>query len=173
MLRTLMAKTRVLETIAAVWTPQVKLNNKVNFQIINEAHLYWYHLIIIFQMLHRQINPMPRRNHLPGLNLSLINNLQELKNTGREILMEVPPVANLVLVRPFRELVLLTQTCKLCLKKVKMVNSMSAPTCSKLINNSLKLVEVRRKKHLVSYLKKGVKHHLKTLLCFKTERILI
>tara|TARA_B110000285_G_C14789005_1_gene452142 strand:+ start:74 stop:595 length:522 start_codon:yes stop_codon:yes gene_type:complete len=173
MLRTPMVKTQVLETTAAVWTPQVKLNNKVNFQIINEAHLYWYHLIIIFQMLRQQISPMHRRNHLLGLNLSLINNLQELKNTGREILMEVPPVANLVLVHPFLGLVLLTQTCKFCLKKVKMVNSMSAPTCNKPINNSLRLVEVRRKKHLVNYLKKGVRHHLKTLLCFKTERILI
>ena len=137
MLRTPMVKTQVLETTAAVWTPQVKLNNKVNFQIINEEHLYWYHLIIIFQMLHQQISLMHRRNHLPGLNLSLINNLQELKNTGREILMEVLLVANLVLVRPFLGLVLLTQTCKFSLKRVKMENSMSAPTCNKQINNSL------------------------------------
>jgi hypothetical protein len=171
MLRTLMVKIQVLETTAAVWTPQVKQNNKVNFQITNVAHLYWCHLIIIFQMLHQQISLMPKRNHLLGLNLSLINSHQEPKNTGREILMEVLLVANLVLVRQFLGLVLLTQTCKFYLKRVKMENNMSAPTCNKQINNNLMQVEARRRKHLVKYLRKGVKRHLKTLLCFKTETI--
>tara|TARA_B110000285_G_C14788697_1_gene451993 strand:- start:65 stop:616 length:552 start_codon:yes stop_codon:yes gene_type:complete len=166
-----MVKIQVLETTAVVWIHQVKLNNKVNFQITNVAHLYWCHLIIIFQMLHQQISPMLKRNHLLGLNLNLINSHQELKNTGREILMEVLLVANLVLVRPFLGLVLLTQTCKFSLKRVKMENSMSAPTCNKQINNSLTQVEARRKKHPVKYLRKGVKRHLKTHLCFKTETI--
>jgi hypothetical protein len=73
------------EMIAAVWILRVKLNSKVNFQITNEAHLYWCHLTTTFQMLHLQISQMPRRNHLLGHNLRLINNHQELKNTGREI----------------------------------------------------------------------------------------
>jgi hypothetical protein len=121
------------ETIAVVWTPRVKLNNKVNFQITNEGHLYWCHLTIIFQMLHQQINQMPRRNHLLGHSLSLINNHQGLKNTGREILMAVQ-VVNLALARPFLELVSPIQICKFYHKKVKMVNNMVAPTCNNRIN---------------------------------------
>ena len=117
MLRMPMVKIQALGTIAVAWTPRVKLNNKVNFQITNVAHLYWCHLIIIFQMLRQQISQMPRRNHLQGHSLSLISNRPGLKNTGREILMAVQ-VVSLALARQCREQVLPTQTCKLLHKKL-------------------------------------------------------
>jgi len=78
-----MLQIMVQETIAAVWTPQVKLT-KVSFQITNEALHYRFLLIIIFQMHHLLTNQTLRR-HLPVHNLSLTNNHQELKITGKEI----------------------------------------------------------------------------------------
>lgn len=51
-------KTLMQETIAAVWTHQVKLNNKVNFLIIKEERLFLFHPTITFQMRHRQTNQM-------------------------------------------------------------------------------------------------------------------
>jgi hypothetical protein len=45
-------RTLMQETIAAVWIQQVKLNNKVNFLITKEEHLYLFHLTITFLMRH-------------------------------------------------------------------------------------------------------------------------
>ena len=122
-----MAQTLVLGMIAVVWTPQVRQNNKVNFQITNVVRHYWSPQIIIFQMHHQQINQILRRNHLQARSLSLTSNPPELKNTGKEILM-VMPVDKLALL--YLVPALPTQTCKFCLKKVKMPSSMVAPTCN-------------------------------------------
>lgn len=46
---------KVEETIA-VWTHPAKQNNKVNFQIIREEPLYWFHQTTISQMRHQPIN---------------------------------------------------------------------------------------------------------------------
>jgi len=157
-----MLQIMVQETIAAVWTPQVKLT-KVSFQITNEALHYRFLPIITFQMHHLLTNQMLRRNHLPVYNLSLTNNHQELKITGKEISTVPPWVVKLV---RFQELVLPTQTCKFYLKKVKKANSMAAQTCSHQITQYLTQRAVVKIK---KFLKKGVKVLLKTLLWFKTE----
>jgi hypothetical protein len=138
------------ETIAAVWIPRVKLNNKVNFQITNEAHLYWCQQIIIYQTLHLQISQMPRKNHSLSHSLSLINNHQGLKNTGREILMAVQ-VVSLALAPRFLEQASQTQTCKLPHKKFKMVNNMVALTCNNRITLCQTQVVDKRKKDLLQY----------------------
>jgi len=78
--------------IATVWTPKVKLNNRVSIQITKEARLYLFHPLIIFQMHHPQTNPtLSTRNQ--ARNLRLIKHPQELRNTDREILTEVPVVS--------------------------------------------------------------------------------
>ena len=161
-----MVKTQVLETTAAVWTPQVKLNNKVNFQITNVAHLYWCHLIIIFQMLLQQINQILRRNHLPVRSLSLTNSLPEPKNTGREILT-VTPVAKQA--HQSLEPASPTQICRSCPKKVKMLSSTVAPTCNHPLTLYLRLTQPRRKKETTNNHKKGVKVLHKTPRCFNND----
>ena len=113
---------RVVETIAAVWTHQVKPNNKANSQITREVLLYWFLQIITFQMHHQLINQMPRKNHLMDHNnLNLINSHLEPKNTDREILMAVQEV--LLFLAPASP----TQTCKFY-KKVKKENNSAHPT---------------------------------------------
>jgi len=165
--------------IAAVWTPQAKLNNKVNFQIINEVRLYWCLQIIIFQMhlrltnqmlsqmLNQMISQMLRRNHLPVRNLSLTNNPIGLKNTGREILM-VAAMLSLVLALQFLVLVSPTQTCKSFHKKVKMANNTVVPTCNCPITQCLTPAEAKRKKEQTKY-KKETKASPRTLQCFKID----
>lgn len=155
--------------IAVVWIPQVRLNNKVNFQITNVVRHYWSPQIIIFQMLRQQINQILRRNRLQANSLSLTSNPPELKNTGREILM-VMPVGKLGLL--YQVPALPTQTCKFSLKKVKMPSSTVAPTCNQPITQHQTLTQARRKKETISNHKKGVKLHHKTLLCFNSELIL-
>ena len=104
-----MAQTLVPKMIATVWTPKVKLNNRVSIQITKEELLYLCRPIIIFRMLQRQTNPIFRTRNLAPRNLSQINNPQELKNIDRETLMAAP-VVSLELAWP-------TQTCKSNLKK--------------------------------------------------------
>ena len=53
-----MHRTLMQETIAAVWTHQVKLNNKVNFLIIKEERLFLFHPTITFLMRHLQTSRM-------------------------------------------------------------------------------------------------------------------
>jgi len=161
-----MAKILVQEMIAALWTPQVRLNNKANFLIISEALLYWCLPIIIFQMLRQQISRTLRRNRLQDHNLSLTNNPQGLKNTGREILMEVLQVVNRVLALHFLEPAWRTQTCKFFLKKRGMANSMVAPICN---HRTTQCLTAKRKKQLTKDLSREAKVRLKTLLYFKTD----
>jgi len=166
--RTLILQILVQETIVAVWIPRVKQNSKVSFRITNEVRHYWSLQIIIFQMLHLLTNQMLWRNLLQVHNLSLINNHLELKNTGREISTVLPWVVKLV---RFLEPVLPTQTCKFYLKKVKKANSMPVPTCSSpIIKYPTLKAEVKIKKQIINNLKKGAKHRLKTLLCYKTDQ---
>ena len=81
-----------LNKIATVWTPKVKLNNRVSIQITKEARLFLCHPLIIFQMHQPQTNPtLSTRNQ--ARNLRLTKHPQELRNTDREILMEVPVVS--------------------------------------------------------------------------------
>ena len=159
-----MAQILELGMIAVVWTLQVRLNNKVNFQITNVARLYWCLPIIIFQMLLQQINQILRRNHLPVLSLSLTNSLPELKNTGREILTVTPVVK---LAHQSQELACPTQICRSCHKMVKMLSSTVAPTGN---NPYLTLTLARRKKQITNNHKKGVKVLHKTLLCFNNDQ---
>lgn len=115
---------RVAETTVAVWTLQVKPNNKANFQITREVLLCWFLPIITFQMHHQQINRTLRRNRLmdPSPNLSLINSHLEPKNTDREISMGVLEVLRfLAQASP-------TLTCKFYNKKAKKENNSAHQT---------------------------------------------
>ena len=79
--------------IAIVWTPKVKLNNRVSIQITKEVHLFLCHLIIIFRMHQPQTNLTLSTRNQEARNLRLTNNPQELKNIDREILTVVPVVS--------------------------------------------------------------------------------
>ena len=164
-----MPTAKILEPgmIAVVWTPQVRLNNKVNFLITNVERLYWSPQIIIFQMHPQQINQIRRRNRLQAPSLSLISSPPGLKNTDREILM-VMQVAKLALL--YQVPASPTLTCKFSLKKVKMPSSTLAPTCNQpIIQHQMRTQAKSRKKETISNHKKGVKLRHKTLLCFNNE----
>jgi len=134
--------------IAVVWIPRVRLSNKVNFQITNVERLYWCLPIIIFQMLHQQINQTHRRNPLLDRSLRVTSSQAELRNTGREILMAAPVVR---LVLRCQVLAWPTLTCKYSLRKDRMESSTEAPTCNYLTTQSLMLYKARRRRAVTNH----------------------